>query len=241
MTAPVRLGPKPVRSNGVNPMMRFAFVFAGIIVGALIMYFAVLPSATARLNSDIAARDAHIEKLEMSLSGLRADKDSMDEDMAKLNKELSYTNEVLSKSKSALLESERLIKAMENRYLAPIDNKKAGGILISINAELLPEGSKLVFDKVSADTLPKLAATSYRDGYNSYRRGRYDDAISYLDMAYSYAVSGDAVAYKSLYFKGRSYLKKGDTAKADESFKKIVDEYPSCDLADDAAYLMKHR
>jgi outer membrane assembly lipoprotein YfiO len=97
----------------------------------------------------------------------------------------------------------------------------------------------LIFSCSSNPKGKKTEQELYTEAQNSSEKGEYLSAIkTYEDILKLYPDSPRA--YKAQFLIGFVYsenLKAYDKAK--ENYKKLIEKYPNCDLADDAQYMMK--
>ncbi len=229
---------KPVRTAKISPINRFAYILSGIVLGAIIVYFALVPAIKQDLNSQIEAKDVAIEKLKEKVEVLNADLDKNKKSLDIADADIKEKSALLSASKARVVETEKLINVLRNYYVEPVDLVKAGNILVNIEEDnLSPELNEFTIS-MKADVLPVLADRMYGKGYNAYTRGAYDEAIDLFDLAYLFA-QAPYPAENALYYKGRTYLKKGDTVKAAEAFNKLIQDYPESTLVPDAKYFLE--
>ncbi len=234
----IDFGPRPIRNGANLALNRFISVIFGIALGALIVYFVVVPAIKDSQSAELEKKTQTIEKLNKRLDESKKPIVKKDGNVEVKDDEVTIKKTELEQLKLKSTEVQKLLLATQSYFINPVDKKKAADTLMSVNVGSLPEDTKATFDVLATEILPTTAATFYRTGYNSYRRGRYDDAIRDLEISYSY-YANNYVSEKALYYLGRSYHKKGEKDRAIEIFKKFVETYPTSSLADDAARFIK--
>ncbi len=236
--ANANMAPKTVRRSKTSPINKFIYVLSGIVLGALVVYLALVPSIKKDLNSQIGEKELAIEKLKDKVDGLNASLNTKDNDIASLDAELKNKANVLSENKLKLAETEKLSNVLRNYYIAPADTTKAGNILVNIDEDILSDELKEFTISMKTSVLPVLAEQVYVSGYNAYLRGEFDKAIEFFDTSYSFKKDGYP-AENALYYKGRAYLKKGDLPRMTETFEQLINDYPNSTLVPDAKYFLE--
>ncbi len=236
-SAAYNLKPRPI-SNGVNMALnRFISVMLGVLIGGLIIYFAIVPAVKDAKDAEIEKKKANIERLSDRVSNLKT---SLNDTQDKLNAkeaELLSREDKSEELNAKIIESRKLFKVFENYYFEEKDEKKAADILVSINEDLLDDEMRQVSKKVKDELLPNLASKTYFAAYKDYTRNNFDEAIKQFEETYKYQQSGD-VAEKAIYYMARSYFKKGEKDDAKKYFEKLVNDFPKSSLVDDSQYFL---
>ena len=210
-------------NSGIHSILN---VVIGLLIGAAVMWFLVLPAqqknknaelnkAVAEYSDQVESKTAALEQLQAELDQLKADSESMsqtvDEATAKAD---SY--EVLLKAYSAYA-SKDSVGALEQ--------------LEKLDQESLDTDSKVLYDTIFGEVGTAAITALYRDGYAAYQNNDFATAIEKFGKCYGLDNSqGDA-----LYFLARSYDRSGDKDNAKVYYQKVIDEQPNTQKATDAA------
>ncbi|MBD3379811.1 MAG: tetratricopeptide repeat protein [Candidatus Omnitrophica bacterium] len=90
----------------------------------------------------------------------------------------------------------------------------------------------MLFPVVSFAEMTINDAIEYYDrGKREFERNDYDDAIEYFNKAVNDAPE-NAMTRVAMYYLAKSYQKSGETGKAEETFKSLIDKYGSGNWVD---------
>ncbi len=232
------LRPRPIR-NGVNMALnRFVSVMIGVLIGGLVIYFAIVPAIKDAMNTEIDKEKAKVERLNDRVDTLKLSLDETNSNLKAKEAELQSREDKSEELNSKIIESRKLFKVFENYYFEEKDENKAADILISINEDLLDDEMKQVSERVKVELLPSLASKAYFAAYKDYTRNNFDEAIKKFEESYKYYQSGD-IAEKTIYYMARAYYKKRENDDAKKYFEKLVNDYPNSSLVDDSQYFLR--
>ena len=89
------------------------------------------------------------------------------------------------------------------------------------------ESFKTLYQTILEAVGPVVAKSYYNTGYEAFRTEEYDTAIENLEKAFKY----DATNGEALYNLAQSYNRSGDTDKAVETYKKVIELFPNTEKA----------
>lgn len=221
--------PKNVKDNsGLSTVLN---ILIGLVVGAALMWFLVLPArmqsvkgnnnqTEIEFNEQLSTKNATISKLEKEVETAKASEEAAKQDAQSQNTKItSY---------------EGLLAAYQAFHEE--DSLGAAEALKNVDANTLSAEAKALYDTIQTDVNSKAAEELYTSGYQSYKNGKFEDAITDLGQAVELdptVHNGDA-----LFYLGRAYQRSGDTANADLIYQKVIDQFPNTQKARDAANYM---
>ena len=89
------------------------------------------------------------------------------------------------------------------------------------------ESFKTLYQMILDDVGPVVAKTYYNTGYEAFRTEEYDTAIENLEKAFKYDPSNG----EALYNLAQAYNRSGDTDKAVETYKQVIELFPDTEKA----------
>ena len=219
--------------RGVTSLLNLGI---GIVIGIAIAFFLILPAriqtARASLDADLRrvseqldAKTATIDEQQLEISELRADNDSLRQDLQ------AYLG-----TDGTLQSVDSLMKAVEAYLNNPEDITVVADYLEAIEEEdpesetSHSEAFTSLYNTLLALVGPDIAAAYYNDGYEAYRQENYDDAIPNLEKAFKY----DPANGEALYDLANSYYRTGDMDRAREVYLKVIELFPGTEKANNS-------
>ncbi len=216
---------QPVVGRGGQARMSIMNMLIGIAIGAAAIWFLFIPAWTRSINrsanekvtkysSDMAVYSAQIQMMNDQVDAARTTAASAAEDIdsAELKAE-SYRN---------LAEA---IYAFDSGQ-----NESAAKALAKVDPSLLDKSMKSVFDGMAGEMQSALFSAYKKAGIDAFDNKDYDTVIRVMELAR--AING--TDYDVLNYLAHAYRMKGDTANADENFRRIIATWPDTQKADNA-------
>ena len=203
-------------------------IVIGLLVGAALMWFLVLPARTQGIRSElnkttlelgdqIAAKTATIESLQKELEEAKA-----------------QTQEAEAGTEAQRSGVDMYDKLLEAQDLSEQgDYVQAREVLSTVNATVLSDKGQSLYSSLSATVNTEAFKSLYNSGTQAFNQSDFDQAVSDLkqivevDEGYE---DGDA-----LYTYARALHKSGDTETAAQMYQKVIDQYPDTKKAEDSA------
>lgn len=214
----------PTRFQDYSLGATMAYLLIGLVVGALVIGFLVVPGIRSNLqqemknqlieaNETIATNTEVIANLESQVAELSA-------------KVAEY--EALGDS---LPEQTASYEALLSAYAAYVgnDHLTAGANLEAVDVEQLTENARTIYDTMWAAVAENYFAKLYANGYDHYTAGRYAEAITSL-----LSVVNQNKDYKNgnaAYYLAQAYNRSGDMESARPLYQYIIDNYPNTEKA----------
>ena len=214
----------PKRFKESSPGSMLAYIVTGLIVGAAVTAFLIVPNVKNQAKEDakqqileasdtISSNGQTIKDLEQQVSDLQA----------QLDEEANNNEKVADQIKTY----ERLLNAYVS-YTAD-DVIAAGQALDKVNTSYLSKKAKSIYkdlnDEVRSQYLDKL----YQEGYGYYQRGKYEDAIT--DLQKIVDEEEDFQDGSAAYYLAQSYRKNGDLDSAKPYYQYVIDKHPGTERA----------
>ena len=151
---------------------------------------------------------------------------------------MANAREILDRMKSIQDNSDQVIFVILVHcfYALMYMNKTADEQTIAEELELIDqdyldsdatESFKTLYQTILEAVGPVVAKSYYNTGYEAFRTEEYDTAIENLEKAFKY----DATNGEALYNLAQSYNRSGDTDKAVETYKKVIELFPNTEKA----------
>lgn len=216
--------------KGVTSLLNLGL---GMLIGVAIAVFLILP---ARIQTAKASVDENLRKVSEQSDAKTATIDELRlqvEQLTESNNNLQQDLEAYLGTDGTLRSVDSLMKAADAYLTNPEEVTVVADYLEEIetqNAEGETNNSEAfenLYNTLLALLGPDIAKSYYDDGYEAYRQENYADAIPNLEKAYKYdATNGDA-----LYNLANSYNRTGETAKAREAYRQVIELFPSTEKA----------
>ena len=192
-------------------------ILLGFIIGMAVCWFVLAPakiqSANNAANQQVIEYSDQLEAKNGTIKAL-----NKDIEIAKLAQasaeEKAATANSRAASYDALFEAQKL--EAEGNFEA------AAEALTKVNAEVLAEGAKAIYDAISASVNAVVIEDLYNKGLNSYNSGKYEEAKADLEKV----VALNAEHADGQYYLARSYENLNDVENAKKHYQKVVELLP---------------
>ncbi|PKM55630.1 conserved protein of unknown function [Petrocella atlantisensis] len=219
-----------------NSMFQFAAVLVGVGIGLAVMAFLIVPSLlSSQKNKNIEAVN-QVNALEANQSVLEGQVESMEESIQQADTQMNVLTSELEQNQRQLTQSEKLLGVISLYE----DDKatEAARLLEEVEPDALSESALATYEKTVQNIFPQVALDAYNQGYRDYRNGRYEEAITNLELASKYE-KDDYFSDEALYYLARSYQRLDQNDLAISTYQKMLDTYPNANFKNDATYFLK--
>ena len=228
----------PKRFQETSIGSNLAYLLIGLIVGALVIGFLIIPEVENRLKDDWSQKQQeHTESL--------ANKDivieQLEGEIVKLQEELQIAltpKEEEDKLPEQLVAYDMLLSAFV--AYATEDYILAGTNLNKVDVNLLTDSAKSMHATLWTAIADEYYTTLYNQGYASYTEGKnsqnvalFQDAVTKLQEVVNYNI--DFQEGYGAYYLAQSYRRSGDIESARQYYQYIIDHYPGTKRAETAA------
>ena len=209
-----------LRISGIPGIM--VNVIMGAVIGALAVYFLVVPDIRSRLNSEAAQTVAEANK---QATAKEASVSALEEQVAELESQVESYENASADTEAQEAGYQALISLYET-YLSDTSSDYYTTKTAFKNIDLTcMSSSALKSYNALADVLYEDIASDYEEATEAYGDEDYETAIELLED-----ITGKDSIYASgraLYYLGLCYKANGDTASAKKCFEGIIEVYPS--------------
>lgn len=217
--------------RGVTSLLNLGI---GLAIGIAIAFFLILPAriqaAKAGIDEELRkvseqsdAKTATIDELKQQLAELQTQNEALQQDVAAYMGQDGSLQSVESLMKAAgayLTDAEDVITVMD--YLQEVEELKAE------EGNENSEAFDALYNTLLALIGPQVAESYDKDGHDAFWAGNYADAIPNLEKAFLY----DATNGQALFDLGNSYNRIGETEKAKEIYRQVIELFPNTEKAD---------
>ncbi|RRD93144.1 hypothetical protein EII17_13150 [Clostridiales bacterium COT073_COT-073] len=206
-------------------LQQIAILVLGIALGAGLLYFLVWPYQKSMLTDKSEDLKKQIGILQEENNALRQEKENAVKDAEQKEQQVRAMIKEVQMAAQKTAGADGYVMAA-TAYLNN-DLNAAAEALIAIPAT---ENATLdgAITQLKQLVLPKVSQAFYISGYGAYSRNQFDKAIEDLTLAMKYDAGVD-FSDDVIYFLGRTYEKAGQTDKALEMFKLVLEKYPNTD------------
>lgn len=209
----------------LNSLEAFVNLAIGIVLGALVIGFIVLPSVSqdanreaeervAKYASDMVTRDNTITALQDEITQSQETVDS--------------ANEQINQAKEKTETYEKLFTAIN--YYNSGDQDTAAGLLADVDPQILSIDATVLYNNITSDINDARFTAILNEGIAAFEAGDYAKAIETLNTARGIKPED----YNTLSYLAHSYRLSGDTASAKDIFNKIIELFPGTHRAETA-------
>ena len=214
--------------HGILPWIN---LLLGIVLGMAFFMVAIVPGIRAK---SVENKKAEIVSLNETLAKTNAEFDSMTSENAELKKKvetLETKNKQLSETVKKPENNEYGALAEAAAYYTMEDNAKAAEALLKVDKATLKDKNLLnLYNQLSAKVFEEQSAKLFQEGYNTYNRGKYEDALKIFETS----LKMNTANVDSVYFTGRCYDRLSDKEKAVEWYNKVINEFGNTQRAVEA-------
>lgn len=214
--------------HGILPWIN---LLLGIVLGMAFFMVAIVPGIRAK---SVENKKAEIVSLNETLAKTNAEFDSITSENAELKKKvetLETKNKQLSETVKKPENNEYGALAEAAAYYTMEDNAKAAEALLKVDKTTLKDKNLLnLYNQLSAKVFEEQSAKLFQEGYNTYNRGKYEDALKIFETS----LKMNTANVDSVYFTGRCYDRLSDKEKAVEWYNKVINEFGNTQRAVEA-------
>ncbi len=210
-------------------------IIIGVVIGLAISIFLIVPARTQAIKREgnkslievsdqLAEKNAEITDLNSRIETLNQEKAGLTEEIEKYE-----SDEGILQEYNYLLNAVSLY--MQNKSdVIPIyeELSKISQDFVNDNAS---ESFLSMYQLINDDIRTKIENAYVNEAYSAYKAQDYDTAVTY----YSKAFTINPENAEALYQVGNAYRKAGETAKANETYQKVIELFPGTKRANDAA------
>ena len=219
--------PKNDFKDALTGAQSILHIIIGILLGAALVYFIVTPARISSVtdkvndtkveyNQKIAIKNSTISELQNQVDTIKADRDKLKTSLA----QYTDTGNTLSTNYSNLLE------AVE--YYLDKDYDKSANALEKVDGKMKMDSAPFthVYEALSDQLSSQVEQGAFDAGMSAYESGDYEKAIEEFERCLETNKDND----EAMYYLAYAYSRNGNDEKAEEYFRKIVDDYPDSDF-----------
>ena len=216
---------QPAAYRRLNSLQAFLNLAIGIVIGALVIGFVVVPSVSQDANREADER----------VAGYASDVVSRDMSIASLTEQIEASQETVSSANAQIEEAVKKTETYEKLFTAlnyynSGDGETAAGLLSDIDPAYLSIDATVIFNNISSDINDARFTGILNEGIAAFEAGDYQKAIETLNTARAIKPED----YNTLSYLAHSYRMSGDTASAKDIFNKIIALFPGTHRAETA-------
>lgn len=212
-----------------NGAINIIYILMGVVAGAAIIYFLIMPAKLKSIQNDYNNTIANYSELmsdsNTEISSLKKQIDDLTEERDEAQRLLTSYEE----NDANRILYDTVIDAVNN-YLQG-EKTKAVEILVQIDVTSLPTStSKNVYSMIMSECAAAAATQLYNEGYNYFRKGDYQNAVTSLEKT----IKIDSSKAEAVYYCAKSYENLNETEKAKVWYQYIIDNFKNLWYANDA-------
>ena len=209
---------QPTTFRDSSAVATFINIFLGLVVGAAIVYFLIVPGTRQKIyedanlqvtdaNSKVAAEAARVQALEKEIEGYKT--------------QIEEADKAVTEADSKAGSYDSLLKAID--FYLDDNQSGAAEALGGIDESTLTGIGKDVYDQVKEEISDYLYTNYYNTAELAYSVQNYADAIE----NYKKALEVKPDDYNAMYYLGFAYFNSNDKTNADKIFKEIIQKHPA--------------
>lgn len=222
---------QPVGKKEVVGFQTLLNIVIGVVIGVGIAWYLVLP---ARVQQAQSQANEQLKTVSEQLDAKTVQVDELTQQIESLTKEKDSLSSSLDEAQGvnvAVAANTNLIEAALMYMNQTADEQNIAGELELIDEDFLEneasESFKTLYQTILEAVGPVVAQSYYDTGYEAFRTEEYDTAIENLEKAFKY----DSTNGEALYNLAQSYNRSGDTDKAVETYKQVIELFPDTEKA----------
>lgn len=222
---------QPVGRKEIVGFQTLINIVIGVVIGVGIAWYLVLP---ARVQQAQNSANTQLKTVSEQLDAKTVQVDELTQQIGALTKEKDSLSSSLDEAQGVNVAVEANTDLIEAALM--YINKSADEQTIAQELELIDddflaneatESFKTLYQMILDDVGPVVAKTYYNTGYEAFRTEEYDTAIENLEKAFKYDPSNG----EALYNLAQAYNRSGDTDKAVETYKQVIELFPDTEKA----------
>ncbi|MDD6066296.1 MAG: tetratricopeptide repeat protein [Firmicutes bacterium] len=209
---------QPTTFRDSSTVATFINIFLGILLGAAVVWFLVVPSTRQSIYADANSQvtDANT-KMAAQVSKVQG----LEEEIADYQSKVDEANKVKDEANKKAESYEDILEAA-NYYIAN-DMTKAADALNQISEDSMTGKGKELYTSLKTALSDYVFNEAYAAGATAYAAGDYQKAIEQLKKA-TEAKPDD---FNAWYYLAFSYRNTNDMEKANKAFKEIIQKFPT--------------
>lgn len=218
---------QPMAYGGSSALSSLLYIILGIIMGALVVWFLVVPSV--RQDASRTANE-QVTELNTTIARQTAELDEKDAALAGYDVSVATATEQLDEASSQYNAMEKLVTAYNAYHSGNFDMTQS--TLQSINVDELPIAARTMRNNLLADAGTELYNAYLAAGVAAYDSGNYEEAIKQLLLAKQ--IKNDE--YDVMLYLANSYRHSNDANSAVSMYDEIIAKFPGTQRAESADY-----
>lgn len=200
------------------------YIVIGLVVGIAATCFLIVPSIKKNAVDDaktklLEANDMHttdtqtIKALEAQIETLQSEVQSVSSDSEEIQSQVNSYEQLL------------------NAYVVYTggDVLQTGKLLENVKTDLLTEKALTIYNTLETTIQEDYMKELYKEGYEFFSEGRYDDAIQDLKKVIKFDM--DYEEGKAAYYLAQCYRKNNDLKSAKKYYRYVIENYPGTERA----------
>ena len=222
---------QPVGKKEIVGFQTLLNIIIGVVIGVGVAWYLVVPARVQHAQSQV---NEQLKSVSEQLDAKTVQVDELTQQINDLTKEKDSLSSSLIEAQGVKVPVEANTDLIEAALMYM--NKTADEQTIAEELELIDqdyldndatESFKTLYQTILEAVGPVVAKGYYNTGYEAFRTEEYDTAIENLEKAFKY----DATNGEALYNLAQSYNRSGDTDKAVETYKKVIELFPNTEKA----------
>ena len=222
---------QPVGKKEIVGFQTLLNIIIGVVIGVGVAWYLVVPARVQHAQSQV---NEQLKSASEQLDAKTVQVDELTQQINDLTKEKDSLSSSLNEAQGVNVAVEANTDLIEAALMYM--NKTADEQTIAEELELIDqdyldndatESFKTLYQTILEAVGPVVAKGYYNTGYEAFRTEEYDTAIENLEKAFKY----DATNGEALYNLAQSYNRSGDTDKAVETYKKVIELFPNTEKA----------
>lgn len=214
-------------------LMTILNIVIGLIVGAAVMWFLVVPS----LKQDIATKhNLEIIGYSERIAALESELSTIEKNLSIYEEQSEATEQAKILAEGTKTNYEALITIMEKYYAGNYDVSALADEIVALETGALGETGKLVYDSLSKTVVETACKTLYEEAKVKYEATAIKTAIGKLERVIE--IDEDYADGQAMLLLMRAYKVQGETDKANQMYQRIVELLPGTAAATEAATVM---
>ena len=201
---------------------RFAGLLTGIVFGALVMWFLVIPVRTNALKRQV---NEQVSEYAAELAVDRSRIQTLQDTIRSSEETVSTAEDRIDAANARAVAYENLLKAINANAEESFDT--AHNAMKAVDKEQLSIEAKAVYERLEANISASLIATFRKQGIDAYNQGDFNTAKTKLMSAYEV----DPDDYTVILYLGHTWRALGNTKEADAMYQKIISLLPGTQMA----------